>query len=146
MFERFTKDAKAVVAAAVDEASELGSPSVEAEHLLLALAARGHPALAGAGLDHAAVLAALAAETERSLAAAGVDWDVPGPARTATRPRFAASAKLALERSLPAALERRENRLTMDHVLLGVLAAEVGTVPRALAVAGVDADALRRAV
>jgi ATP-dependent Clp protease ATP-binding subunit ClpA len=149
MGSRFTKDAKTVVVAARGEAEALGSPTVEAEHLLLALARRGEPALARAGLDHDAVVAALEAETAHSLSVAGVTWSAPpGRAATAmaTAPRFAASAKLALERSLPAALERGENRLTSKHVLLGVLRADVGTVPRALALAGIDRRALAAAV
>jgi D-alanyl-D-alanine carboxypeptidase len=60
--------------------------------------------------------------------------------------RFGASAKLALERSLPIAVARHENRITSDHVLLGVLEAEVGTVPRSLALAGVDRAELAASV
>lgn len=145
MFERFTKDARRTVEAALREAQAAGSPTVEAEHLLVALARRPHPALAARGLGAGRVAEALAAERAASLAAAGVDWDVP-TRPTRAEPRFAASAKLALERSLPAAVARGDRRLTSDHVLLGVLEAEVGTVPRALALAGVDRRALAEAV
>ena len=131
MFERFTKDARRVVEAARSEACDAGSATIEAEHLLVALARRPHPALAG--------------ERAASLAAAGVDWDVPArPSRA--EPRFATSAKLALERSLSAAVARHDRRLTSDHVLLGVLEAEVGTVPRALELAGIDRRALAEAI
>jgi ATP-dependent Clp protease ATP-binding subunit ClpA len=147
MFERFTKDARATVHAAQAEAAGLGSPVIEAEHLLLALAASGEPTLVEAGLDRERVLAALEDETAHSLAVVGVGWDEPpGPVATVAAPRFAASAKLALERTLKAALGRGDRRLTASHVLLGVLAAEVGTVPRALALAGVDREALAAAV
>lgn len=145
MFTRFTKDARTAVEAALEEARAAGSSTVEAEHLLLALARRPHPALQRAGLDAEAVTEALSAETAASLAAVGVDWDVAPRARTG-QPRFAASAKLALERALPVAFERKDHRLTSDHVLLGVLEAEVGTVPRALELAGVDRAGLRAAV
>lgn len=37
MFERFTKDARGVVQAAAEHAERAGAPSVEAEHILLAL-------------------------------------------------------------------------------------------------------------
>ena len=37
MFERFTREARLVVANAEAEARELGSPTIEAEHVLLAL-------------------------------------------------------------------------------------------------------------
>jgi len=71
MFERFTKDARAVVKQAVEEARLVGSPGIEAEHLLLAIAA-DYPPLVDAGLDHDGVIRALDAEEEHSLAAVGV--------------------------------------------------------------------------
>ena len=69
MFERFTRDARSVVSAAEQEARELGSTTIEPEHLLLALTRLGETtptgeALAEAGLDHDAVLEALDAERE----------------------------------------------------------------------------------
>lgn len=138
MFERFTKDARAVVEQALEEARALGSPTVEAEHLLLALARRG-----ATTLTHEEVLDALESEQRRSLAAAGVQWDVPRQALPGgARPRFGTSSKLALSRALPAAVERGERRLAARHVLAGVLRAEVGTVPRALEGAGIGRDEL----
>jgi ATP-dependent Clp protease ATP-binding subunit ClpA len=143
MFERFTRDARQVVKSAETLASGLGSPTVEAEHLLLALADR-QPVLAEFGLDHDGVLAALDEERVRSLLAVGIsaaDFDLP-PAPL-TRPRFAASSKLALERAVRAAVARSDKRIAGEHLLLGVLAAEAGTVPRALAIAGIDRQELR---
>ncbi|WP_149829333.1 Clp protease N-terminal domain-containing protein [Streptomyces tailanensis] len=57
MFERFTKDARAVVLGAVEHAEGAGSRTVDAEHLLLALldrrGSRGSFALSALGLtDH----------------------------------------------------------------------------------------------
>lgn len=55
MFERFTKDARAVVKGAVEHCEEVGAGTVDAEHLLRALlergAGRGSFALAALGLD-----------------------------------------------------------------------------------------------
>jgi ATP-dependent Clp protease ATP-binding subunit ClpA len=143
MFERFTRDARQVVRSAEMLATGLGSPTTEAEHLLLALADR-EPVLADFGLDHDGVLAALEAERERSLRAVGIsasDFDLP--AAPLTRPQFAASSKLALERAVRAAAARSHKRIGGGHILLGVLAAEAGTVPRALQIAGVDRQELR---
>jgi len=145
MFERFTKDARRTVEEARHEAQAAGSPTLEAEHLLLALARRPHPVLAVEDVDVARVEEALAHERAASLAAAGVEWDVDARP-TRAEPRFAASAKLALERSLPAAIARRDRRLTSDHILLGILEADAGTVPRALELAGVDRRALAESV
>ncbi|GAB3007390.1 Clp protease N-terminal domain-containing protein [Streptomyces pseudoechinosporeus] len=55
MFERFTKDARAVVLGAVDHAERMGAETVEEGHLLLSLldreGSRGSFALASLGLD-----------------------------------------------------------------------------------------------
>ena len=96
MFERFSHDAREVVKGAEAEARELGSPAIEAEHLLLALADRV-AALPAAGLDHDGVLAALDAERDRSLAAVGVSASGFEPSPLPSKPKFATSAKSALE-------------------------------------------------
>jgi ATP-dependent Clp protease ATP-binding subunit ClpA len=151
MFGRFVTDARRVVVRAADhEAQSLGSATVEAEHLLLALAAeRDTPAgrlLADTGLDPDGLRAALERETERSLAAVGVtlsDFELPEqPSAMRDSARFATSAKRALERSLQVAVARKDRRITAPHLLVGILRADLGTVPRALEAAGVDRVAL----
>jgi ATP-dependent Clp protease ATP-binding subunit ClpA len=142
VFERFTKQARSIAMAAQAEAAERGDRKVEAEHLLLALAGRGI-----AGLEYDAIVAALDDEQRRSLAAVGVsaeDFDVPRPVvATVAKLRFGTSAKRALELSLRVALERDDRRIDAGHILLALLRAEAGTVPRALTIAGLDPDALR---
>ena len=142
MFERFSHEAREAVKAAEAEARELGSPTIEAEHLLLALADRV-AALPSVGLDRDGVLAALDAERDRSLAAVGVSASGFEPSRLPTKPKFATSAKSALELALREALVRGDKRILAGHVLLGVLRPQAGTVPRALQQAGVDRDELR---
>ena len=141
MFERFTKDARAVVNAAHDEAVALGARQIEAEHLLLALAARGV-----AGLDHDEVAEALTDEERSTLGAVGVrldDFDVtPATGSVATKLRFGASAKTALERTLKVAIEHGDRRIAAPHILLALLWARHGRVPRALTLAGIDTIAL----
>lgn len=143
MLERFVREARDAVAAAREEARAAGSATVEAEHVLLALAAPrsglAGEVLAAAGLGPRELRAALDAEWERSLRAAGVTMAVPPPpAIPAPRtPRWGASAKGALERSLVAAQARGDRRIGSGQVLLGVLGAREGTVPRALAGAGI---------
>lgn len=150
MFERFGRDAARVVHDAVEEAAALGSPTIEAEHLLLAIAGGRHGTatvlLDEAGLDADGLQAALEREHELSLAAAGVaigDFELPAtPPRPRRKPRFAASSKRALERAMKVGVAHRSRRIDALHVLVGVLRAEVGTVPRALAGAEVDRIAL----
>jgi len=150
MFERFTREARMAVKDAEAEAQARGSTTIEAEHLLLALT-RQPPdtavgeALANAGLDHDALEQALDAERERSLAAVGIsigDFDLPAP-RPAAKPRFATNAKSALEHALRISLERADRRIDGGHILLALLRAEAGTIPRALDEAGVGRDELR---
>ena len=143
-FERLTKDARALIAAAPREQESVGGDgTVGAEHLLLALTA--DPALRDLGLDHDELVAALVREEEESLASVGLSADAwPPPAlRRLSSPRLATSMKLALERALTTAVRRGERRITTRHLLLGVLAAEHGRVPRALALAEIDVPALR---
>jgi len=151
MFERFTREARAVVKGAEAEARALGSPTIEAEHVLLALTREdaattaAGSALAEVGLDYEAAREALGAERERSLLAVGVaagDFAVP-ITPLARRPKVGASTKTALERALRASVRRHDGRIEAGHVLLGVLQAEAGSVPRALTEAGVDRAELR---
>ena len=142
MFERFTKDARALTLEAEAEAAVSGSRTIEAEHLLLALAARGT-----AGLDRDAIAQALEDEQRRSLAAVGVDidgFDLP-PVATVTKPKWGTSAKRALETTLRVALDRGEKRIGTPHMVLALLRFEAGTVPRALWRAEVDREALAAA-
>ncbi|MEU0563818.1 Clp protease N-terminal domain-containing protein [Nonomuraea sp. NPDC005983] len=133
-----------IVERGADEARKDGSATVEAQHLLLAIAAERNPVthqvLTSVGLDHQAIRDALDKEFEQSLGAAGVSlaaFGLPRPSPAPKRsPNLGASAKLALERGLVSAAGKKD--LRPAHLLLGILLAEVGTVPRALAAAGVD--------
>ncbi len=152
MFEQLAVDARRVVVrAAEEEALALGSATVEAEHLLLALATdETGPVgrlLADAGLAHDGVIAALARETDRSLAAVGIALGDYGDhsdvvARRVGRVRFAASSKRSLHRAVIAASARKDRVVTPAHLLVGILGTEIGTVPRALEMAHVDRVAL----
>jgi ATP-dependent Clp protease ATP-binding subunit ClpA len=141
MLNRFTKEARLVVGDSVRVARELGAPTVEAEHLLLAIAKADAPVarvLGDAGLDFDGLAAALTAETARSLAAVGVSADARSFSPFVERPRLATSAKLVLERALKVAVARNDKHIGSEHITLGALRATTGTVPRALECAGVD--------
>jgi ATP-dependent Clp protease ATP-binding subunit ClpA len=148
----FDKYLKTMLDQAGTEARLDGSTTVEAQHVLLAIAADPGSAagrvLASAGLDRGAVREALDREFERSLSVAGVSRSAfglpaasPDPQRV---PHLGASVRLALERAVAS---RTRQGLQPPHLLLGILQSEVGTVPRALALAGVDrADLVARVV
>jgi ATP-dependent Clp protease ATP-binding subunit ClpA len=144
-FDKFLAE---VVARAGREAQGDGSSAVEAHHLLLAIAASDEPGtrelLASAGLDETAIRAALDREFAHSLSAAGVSVDranLPRPSHVRDdAPPLGSSIKLAIERAVGSA--GRKQGLQPMHLLLGIVQAPVGTVPRALALAGVDRAAL----
>ena len=58
------------------------------------------------------------------------------------QPRWGASAKASIERALTIAKVRGDRRIVPTHILLGVLRAHEGTVPRTLASAGVNGAGL----
>ncbi len=135
----------AILTRAGQVATDDRSPTIEAQHLLLAIAAGEEPTTRQvlAGLDHAALRAALDREFEHSLSTVGVSpaaYDLPRPSRSLGHPRIGASAKLAMERGFGTVARKKD--LRPAHLLLGILRAQVGTVPRALALAGVDREEL----
>ncbi|HUN31713.1 MAG TPA: Clp protease N-terminal domain-containing protein [Trebonia sp.] len=140
----FVAQTRAIVRQAEQEAAQAGSPLIEAEHMLLAMSGEhgleARDVLASAGLDRDGIRAALDREFRHSLAAAGVTLPPGGlPAASrdpGRRAHLATSAKLVLERALKSSAGRGQIR--PGHLLLGVLAAQAGTVPRALALAEVD--------
>src|SRR5215831_17511762 len=153
MFGKFVTESRTAVTAAREIASILESPTVEAEHLLLALARQpattAHQLLVDAYLDYDQLREALDAEFEGSLASIGItlaDFDLSATPASSRFPRWGASAKAALGRAAKIAGSRRGSRVTPGHLLLGILRAPVGTVPRALDRAGVDRTKLGQRV
>jgi len=139
----FDKYLETILDQAGNEARLDASMTVEAQHLLLAMAADRHSAagqvLVSAGLDRDAIREALDRELQHSLSAAGVAGSAfgvppasPDPRRT---PHPGNSVRLALERGVAS---RARQDMNSTHLLLGILKADLGTVPRALALAGVD--------
>jgi hypothetical protein len=117
--------------------------------MLLALASGDTEAgrvLKEAGLDPERIAAILRDEFRTTLASAGVqplaEWhavtEVSGAVSLGT------SAKAALRRAIDAHHRTRRRRTRVDNfdVLIGILSAELGTVPRALAIAGIDRSEL----
>ncbi|HEY8952555.1 MAG TPA: Clp protease N-terminal domain-containing protein [Candidatus Dormibacteraeota bacterium] len=133
------------------EAGKDGARFIEAEHMLLALAAapeiEAGRLLIESGLDHDRLTAALRDEHRESLAFAG--FQAPAERRFEATEldrhiSMGTSAKAALGRAVHASHRERQRRgrLASIDVLIGILQAELGTVPRALAIAGVDRGAL----
>ena len=125
---------------------------IEAEHMLLALAADRNGSAAKAmmesGLDHERLDKALQEEHTRTLAFAGMSApskELVQATELESPLTFGTSAKSALRRGLVATREARRGRrarISDTELLIGILQADLGTVPRALAIAGIDRDAL----
>lgn len=134
------------------EARKSGSRAVEAEHLLVALAANpttvSGRVLIEAGLDHERLIALIREERRASLAYAGVeapDAPLAPVSRRESPARLGTSANEAIRRG--AAIGHRENRVRVGtDLLLGILGADLGTVPRILAIAGVERSRLEARV
>lgn len=145
------KDVRALlVRGARDEARRDGSRTIEAEHVLIALAAtETTPAarmLAEAGLTEDGIRAALDREWEHSLAVAGIAVRIgllptatPSPGRD---PHIGESTRLLLKRAMDAP-PKLDGRIGPVRILVGILDADRGRVARALEVAGVDRTGLR---
>jgi ATP-dependent Clp protease ATP-binding subunit ClpA len=144
----FTKYVRTTLEQAGREAQLDRSSKIEAQHVLLAISARrdtpGARILLSVGLDARALREAFQREHAESLRAAGVaveafelsQHEVHGEEGAVTE--LGTSFRIALERGVNGV--RRNPRA--EHLLLGILQAEHGTVPRALARAGIDRGAL----
>ncbi|MET9274254.1 Clp protease N-terminal domain-containing protein [Kribbella sp. NPDC003557] len=144
------KDVRAIlVRSARAEARRDGSRTIEAEHVLLAVAALdGSSAarlLAEAGLTDSAIRDALNREWEQSLAVAGIavrtgllPEATPDRARD---PQIGESTKLVLRRAMDAP-PKLGGRIGPMRILVGLLDTERGRVARTLQAAGVDRQAL----
>jgi ATP-dependent Clp protease ATP-binding subunit ClpA len=140
-----------LVRSARDEARRDGSRSIEAEHVLLALAGlEDTPAaqlLAEAGLTEGAIREALNLEWEQSLAVAGIAVRIgllpeatPDPHR---HPQIGESTKLLLKRAMDAPPKIGAGGIGPMRILVGILDTERSRVARAFTAAGVDRAALR---
>ena len=153
MAESNMSNLRTLIALANEEARQLHASNVEAEHLLLALSSRpssrAGSALAQQGLTYDAIQAALLQEQHSSLRAAGVE-PVPEERLVSTqrrrRPGWGASAKESLRRASQLGAKFKRRKMEELDLLLGVLSAELGTVPRALSIAGIDRTQLMKSV
>jgi ATP-dependent Clp protease ATP-binding subunit ClpA len=142
------ENALSVIRRSEIEAKRVAAKVIEAEHILLALAA--HPdddagmLLNEFGLDHGRLASALHDEHVHSLAFAGVeplDQNQAEATHLDCSLALGTSAKMAIKRAMFASRGHRR-RLDSTDLLAGILEAELGTVPRALAIAGIDRTAL----
>jgi ATP-dependent Clp protease ATP-binding subunit ClpA len=147
LFERFTREARRAVTAAVEEAEKRGDASVGTEHLLIGVVSSAAPGsnLIGASVD--TLREALAAIDQAALEATGVDADLPiDPVHNHRRGhlQFTGGAKRVLEDTLREAIGMGSRRLEPEHILIALtLRPPRDPAIRLLERAGLSPDAIR---
>jgi ATP-dependent Clp protease ATP-binding subunit ClpA len=171
MFERFTTEARQVVAGAQLEARRLNHGWIGTEHLLLALLTQdtaSSAVLFRYELTHDAVLDAIRGcrggdvLDADALTTLGIDLDavrerveatfgpgaLDGGGRREQSPRghipFSRRAKKVLELSLREAIAMKSKSITDGHIALGILREGEGLAMKVLADRGIDVTELRR--
>jgi ATP-dependent Clp protease ATP-binding subunit ClpA len=146
--KRFREEVRGLLLQAQDEAAARGAAAVEAEHLLLAMATisfgSASRVLEALHVSHDRVTEALERERARALAAVGVEahrLPLPQPICDSRRLRWGQSARSAAERST-----REDHADPQLRMLLGVVRAEVGVIPRLLAELGLTTSDIEDAV
>jgi ATP-dependent Clp protease ATP-binding subunit ClpC len=155
IFNRFARETRRCVEAAVEEARALGHDSVGEEDLLLGIVRADEgvtaEALSSLGvtlegardesegmLSDALSSVGISLEEVRREAGDALDMSIPDDRRIPFSPR----AKKVLERALREAVGLRDNYIGTEHVLLGILRNEDGTAVRMLARLGVSPEML----
>ena len=147
IFNRFARSARSCVESAMEEARSLGHDSIGDEDLLLGILESddGNAAEAlGVTLEavreqadrlFADALASVGISLDEIRRQAGEAFEMRSPA--SARLPFSPSTKKALEQALREAIRLRDNKITAEHVLLGILRNEHGQAVRLLAGMGV---------
>lgn len=155
VFNRFAREARECVEQAVEEARSLGHDSVGDEDLLLGILSAddgvASQALTSLGVSRKLVrekseelladaLSSVGVSLEEVRSNAGEAFDMRLPRQR--RIPFSPRAKQVLEQALSEALRVQDNRITSEHVLLGILSTENGTALRILSSLEVGAGAV----
>jgi len=155
IFNRFARETRRCVEAAVEEARALGHDSVGEEDLLLGIVRADEGVAAEALSSLGVTLEGARDESEQmlsdALSSVGIsleevrrgagdafDMSVTDDRRIPFSPR----AKKVLERALREAVRLRDNHLGPEHVLLGILRIQDGTAIRMLGRMGVSPETL----
>lgn len=133
VFERFTERARRVMVLAQEEARLLDHGFIGTEHLLLGMIHEGEGVAARALAAHGVTLERARAEVTQILGDAGTPFRGSPP--------FTPRSKAVLELSLREAIERGNEYLGTEHLLLGLLREGQGVAVHVLAtLAGDPAD------
>lgn len=147
MFERFSREAKRAVTAAVEEAERRGETYVGTEHLLIGVVASAAPGTNLINVSVDTLRDAWAAVDQAALAATGVEADLPmNPVSSRRRGHlpFTGGAKQVLEDTLREAIGMGSRQLDPEHMLIALtLRPPRDAAIRLLDQAGLSPDAIR---
>ena len=137
--DRYTQKSQEAVQDALERATRAGHPELLPEHLLVALLGQADgvvPAVLGkAGADAAAVTSTVEEHLDRAPRVAG-----------GAEPTLSRRLRRVLEDAEAAAKEQRDEYVSTEHLLLGVLAERSGAAHDALVRAGAGRDAVMGAL
>ncbi len=137
-FERFTEEARDVVASAIDESAALGHRRVGTEHLLISLASPGERSTVGTALTGLGV-------TRDSVIAAVTERLGSGPAGSTGRRPFTQAARRVLGLALKNAARTRDPEIGAEHILAGIVA-DGGDAAEILSALGATPERVREAL
>lgn len=132
MFERYTEKARRTIFFARYEASQLGGPAIEVEHLLLGLL-RENPEIIGKLFPAPETAAAIRAEIERSNTfheKVSASVDLP----------LSPMAKRVLMNAAAESEKRHDRHIGPEHLLLGIIREEASLASQALMRHGLTAE------
>ena len=153
MFDRFTRETRAAVVLAQEEARDAGADRITPTHLLLGLLVHPPAYLTDIGLTADAVRRSgagrvITAEDESALRGIGVDlgaiadgvqerfgFDIRRPIRKRFRAGhipFGPAAKKSLELAVREAVHRKERGIGAEHLLLGIVRSDDAEVLTAI--------------
>lgn len=149
MFDRFSKESRGVMMRAHRQAERLGDSTFEVQHIFLAIAeypvGPAGAALAAHGLTEERLTDAVRQEFSDAIASLG-EQAPQMMSSSNSNPKFGQSAKLALERAAHESAYQQAKKITVEHLLLGVLASEAGVIPRLLDRLNVSASEIKNSL
>jgi ATP-dependent Clp protease ATP-binding subunit ClpA len=138
MFERFTEQARNVMALAQEETQRLGHNYIGTEHLLLGLLSEDE-GVAAQALAALGITLEAAREEVESIVGYGEEG-------TGAQAPFTPRSKKVLELALREALQLGHNYIGTEHILLGLVGESEGVANSVLGNLGVGPDEIRREV
>ncbi|MDR2035290.1 MAG: NDP-hexose 4-ketoreductase, partial [Coriobacteriales bacterium] len=137
-FDRFTDKARAVLAAAQEEARQLGQSNVGTEHLLLGLL-REKEGIAAQALEKLSVKYDEVLVQVKSIVNVGEE---PPVGHLSFTPRV----KRVLEYALRETMQLGQSYISTEHLLLGIVREGNGQAIQALSQMGIDGEMIKKAI